>query len=257
MLDLLQIVVLAVVQGITEFLPVSSSAHLILVPKLFGWNDQGLAFDVAVHLGTLVAVLHYFRKDLYSITVDFLKTGKNRLVWAVILGTIPVGLAGLLCNGLIKTYLRSDLVIIISTVFFGLFLAIADKKHRDRDLTQLNWRDVLFIGIAQAIALIPGTSRSGITISAGLFLGLSRQAAAKYSFLLAIPVIILASGLEALKLYTEPTTLLWQDLGLGFIIAAITGYFCISIFMKLIAKIGMMPFVIYRLILAAVLVYYY
>ena len=257
MLDVLQIIVLAIVQGITEFLPVSSSAHLILIPKLFGWNDRELAFDVALHLGTLVAILHYFKKDLYKITIDFLRTGKSRLAWAIIIGTIPAGIVGLLCNDIVKSHLRNDLVIITSTILFGLLLAIADKKHNNRNLDKLTWNDIMLIGIFQSIALIPGTSRSGITITAGLFLGLSRNSASKYSFLLAIPIIILASGLEAINLYSLSSELLWEDMILGFIVAAITGYSCIKIFMKLIIKISMIPFVIYRLILAIVLLSFY
>ncbi|PCH56471.1 MAG: undecaprenyl-diphosphatase [Legionellales bacterium] len=257
MTDILHTIILALVQGLTEFLPISSSAHLILVPKLLGWVDQGLALDVALHLGSLLAVLHYFRRDLWAICVDFCKTGKNRLAWAVIIGTIPVGLVGLLCNDLIKLYLRSEMVIIVATVVFGLLLLIADKKNRKitnkRGLNQLQLRDVIIIGLAQAVALIPGTSRSGITITAGLYLGLTPQAAAKFSFLLVIPVIILASGLEVFKLSAVDFTTQWQILCIGCAVSGVVSYGCIRIFMQLLARVGMMPWVIYRLILAAVL----
>ena len=257
MTDILQAIILAMVQGFTEFLPISSSAHLILVPKLLGWADQGLALDVALHLGSLLAVLHYFRHDLWAISTDFFRYGKNRLAWAIIIGTIPVGLVGLLCNDLIKLYLRSEIVIIVSTVVFGLLLLIADTKNKHttekRDLNQLTIRDIIIIGLAQAVALIPGTSRSGITITAGLYLGLTPEAAAKFSFLLAIPVIILASGLEVFKLSAVDIVLQWQTLLIGCVVSSLVSYSCIRIFMKLVARIGMTPFVIYRLVLAAVL----
>jgi len=186
------IIWLALVQGLTEFLPVSSSAHLILVPSLLGWPDQGLAFDVAVHLGTLIAVVTYFRRDILNLFIAWLGsiTGKGmspeaRLAWGVIVGTIPAGIVGLLFKDLIEIYLRSPLVIAATTIIFGLLLWFADKRAKlQRDELSLGWQDFLVIGGAQAMALVPGTSRSGITITAGLLLGLPREAAARYSFLL-------------------------------------------------------------------------
>ena len=187
----MQILLLAMLQGLTEFLPVSSSAHLILLPIIADWQDQGLAFDVAVHVGTLSAVVFYFRHTLRKITADWWQSllrrtavGDSRLAWAVGFGTIPVGLAGLLLGDFIETALRSPLVIAITTIGFGLLLGWADwQGKRQRDEYSLGWRDVIVIGVAQALALIPGTSRSGITITAGLMLGLTRDAAARFSFL--------------------------------------------------------------------------
>ena len=178
-MDWLQILVLALVQGLTEFLPVSSSAHLILVPVLTGWQDQGLAFDVALHLGSLTAVLIYFRDDILTMTRSWARSlvtrrldADARLAWAVGLGTIPVGLAGLAFDDIIENTLRSPLYMAAGLIVFGLALGWADWKHRgQRNERQLTWKDVVFIGVAQAIALLPGTSRSGITITAALMLG--------------------------------------------------------------------------------------
>jgi len=205
-MELSHIIWLALVQGLTEFLPVSSSAHLILVPKLLEWEDQGLAFDVAVHLGTLVAVVAYFRHDIVKLFFAWVRSmtpgnmsPEARLAWGVILGTIPAGLVGLAFKDYIELYLRSPLVIAATTIIFGLLLLYADKRSRlVRDEYSLSWQDFLVIGGAQAMALIPGTSRSGITITAGLLLGLTREASARYSFLLSIPIIVL-SGLGVSK----------------------------------------------------------
>lgn len=261
MQDLLHVFILAVVQGLTEFLPVSSSAHLILVPKLLHWEDQGLAFDAAIHLGTLAAVLLYFRLELIAMTRDWFKslhTGKqtpnSRLAWAIGFGTIPVGIAGILANDFIADYFRSAMVIAVTTVVFGIILGLAAYiGKQQRNEYALTWKDVLFIGCAQAIALIPGVSRSGITLTAGLFAGLTNQAAARYSFLLSIPVIVLAGGYELIKMGHSGANVDYTALSFGFIVAAITGYACIDIFLKLLNRVGVMPFVIYRLALGILL----
>jgi undecaprenyl-diphosphatase len=260
-MDLFQIVALALLQGLTEFLPISSSAHLILMPIIAGWQDQGLAFDVAVHVGTLSAVVYYFRNTLTQLTKDWFRSldkrrevGESRLAWAVLLGTIPVGLAGLLLGDLIEQQLRSPIVIASTTVLFGLLLGWADwRGKQQRSEQKLTIGDILFIGIAQAIALIPGTSRSGITITAGLMLGLTRAAAARFSFLLSIPVIFLAGSLKTLELVNSIQKTDWFALGTGVILSAFSAYLCIHLFLKLIEKIGMWPFVIYRLVLGALL----
>ena len=258
-MDSLQVLVLALVQGVTEFLPISSSAHLILVPVLTDWSDQGLAFDVAVHVGTLSAVVTYFRHELRRMAIEWLGsvtggglTADARLAWAVLFGTIPVGLAGLVFEGLIETQLRSAFVIALATIGFGLLLGWADLSgRRGRDEHTIGWRDVLVIGIAQALALIPGTSRSGITMTAGLAVGLTRKAAARFSFLLSIPVIVLAGGLETLELMRAPAEARWDVLLLGALISALSAYLCIHLFLKLLDRIGMWPFVLYRVVLGA------
>jgi undecaprenyl-diphosphatase len=260
-MDTLQAVILALVQGLTEFLPISSSAHLILVPRLLGWQDQGLAFDVAVHVGTLVAVVAYFRHEVGRMLVAWLQSlggrGMNtdaRLAWYVILGTVPAVIAGLLLHDLVESSLRSPYVIACATVIFGLVLWWADRYGRQRrDEHTLRVVDVLLIGCAQALALIPGTSRSGITMTAALALGLTRTGAARFSFLLSIPVILMAGVYEALKLSELAGPVAWDVLLVGTAVAAVSAWLCIHFFLQLVERIGMLPFVIYRLLLGAFL----
>ena len=264
-MDLLQIVVLALVQGLTEFLPISSSAHLILVPLLTEWEDQGLAFDVAVHVGTLTAVVVYFRHQLADMAVDWFgslpviskqgqQTENSRLAWAVLFGTIPVGLAGLLFKDFIAESLRGALVIAATQFIFAALLWWADAKCKhERNEYSIKWKDVLIIGVAQAIALIPGISRSGITITAALMIGLTRQAAARFSFLLSIPVIVLAGGLETLHYLSVAKGSDFSSLIIGALISGVSAFICIHYFLKLLDKIGMMPFVVYRVLLGVML----
>lgn len=259
-MDLPQIVVLSVVQGLTEFLPISSSAHLILVPALTEWSDQGLAFDVAVHVGTLLAVLAYFREDLLRMTRDLLKsfhselTPDARLAWAVLIGTVPAALTGLLFNDFIEEHLRSPLVIATTTIVFGLLLWWADVRgRRTRDEHGVGWKDVVVIGCAQALALIPGTSRSGVTMTAGLAMGLTRKAAARFSFLLSIPIILLAGGYQSLALATQAEPANWGAMLAGVVLSGVSAYLCIHYFLKLLDRMGMFPFVVYRLVLGGFL----
>jgi len=264
-MEFMHIVLLALLQGLTEFLPISSSAHLILLPKLNHWADQGLFFDVAVHVGTLTAVVWYFRgelvvmlRDWFASLVQRRRVGDSNLAWAVGFGTIPVGLAGLLFKDAVETWLRSPLVIAGATIVFGLLLWWADAQaKRVRDEHTIGWRDVLIIGIAQAVALIPGTSRSGITMTAGLMVGLNRAAAARFSFLLSIPVIILAGGLNTIELVESAVPVDWTALALGVVISAASAYLCIHLFLKALERIGMFPFVLYRLALGVVLLWLY
>jgi len=263
--DPLHAALLALVQGLTEFLPISSSAHLILFPALFGWADQGLAFDVAVHVGSLAAVLLYFRRDLGGMARDWARalaggpaTPDARLAWAVLWGTVPAGLAGLAFKDVVEGRLRGPLVIAAATIGFGLLLGWADARGgRRRDEHGLTWRDVLIIGCAQALALVPGTSRSGITMTAGRMLGLTRAAAARFSFLLAIPVIALAGGLKGLDLLQGDDRLPLGVLATGTLLAFVAAFACIHYFLKLIERVGMLPFVAYRLLLGGVLLYVY
>ena len=263
-MDILQIIVLALVQGITEFLPVSSSAHLILVPLLTHWEDQGLAFDVAVHVGTLTAVVLYFRHEIKKMFFAWFDSWRgehsedSKLAWAVVVGTVPVGLVGFIFKDVISENLRTPLVIASTTIIFALLLWYADwSAKRERDEYAMSWKDIIVIGCAQAIALIPGTSRSGITITAGLLLGLTAQASARFSFLLSIPVILLAGGYEILA-YQEVASL--DDMGdliLGALVSAISAYFSIHFFLKLLERLGMTPFVVYRLLLGVLLFSFY
>ncbi len=259
------IVMLAVIQGITEFLPISSSAHLILPAQLLGWVDQGLAFDVAVHVGTLLAVLLYFRRDFSLLTYAWVRSvsgGRSsqhaRLGWALVIGTVPAVVAGLLLNNLIEQHLRSTLVIAATTILFGLLLGFADQRRTEkRHNRQMTLKDVLIIGCAQAVALIPGTSRSGITITAGLILGLTRQAAARFSFFLSVPLIMAAGSYKGLELYQQGDQAPWSAVVIGTLVAAISAYACIHWFLKFLDRVGMMPFVIYRLLLGGVLLAMY
>lgn len=268
-MDFIQIIVLALVQGLSEFLPISSSAHLILVPQLLGWQDQGLAFDVATHFGTLMAVLWYFRHDLRPLFLDWIKsiqlkqnTGDSLLAWGVIIGTIPAGFIGLLINDYAE-HLRNPLIIACSTIIFGLVLWYADSREQNqiannikpRTEHQLTLKIILFIGFAQALALIPGTSRSGITITAALLMGMSRHAAARFSFLLSIPLILAASLMKTIELSQSASHIPWMDIFLGTGLSAISAYFCIHYFIKLLDTIGMMPFIIYRLFLGVFLLW--
>ena len=256
-----QTIILAIVQGITEFLPISSSAHLILPSQVLGWPDQGQAFDVAVHVGSLGAVMAYFRKELWQITNGSLQGIANRefnadasMAWNVIIGVIPAVVLGGLFGDWIEANLRSGYVIAATTIIFGILLYLADRRtqylYGERDL---NWRHALIIGFAQALALIPGTSRSGITITAALFLGYNRDASARYSFLLSIPIIAGAGLLKTIDLIQSPIPVDWEAIILGTIVAFVSAYACIHWFLLLLNRIGMTPFVIYRLFLGVIL----
>lgn len=261
-METIQILVLALVQGFTEFLPISSSAHLILSPYLFGFPDQGLAFDVAVHVGSLLAVILYFRTEVVVMTRDWTlsilpggrATRESRLAWMIVVATVPVVIAGLLMKALVEHELRAPLVIAVTTVLFGLLLWWYDVKgKRVRDEHSVDLRDALVIGLMQAIALIPGTSRSGITMTAGLMLGLTREAASRFSFLLAIPTILMSGVLVTKDLIEAGGPVAWGELALGAVLSFFAAYICIYLFLRLIERIGMFPFVLYRLLLGAVI----
>ncbi len=261
-MDLFQTILLAIIQGLTEFLPISSSGHLILLPHFMAWKDQGLAFDVAVHVGTLIAVVAYFRRELRCMSAAWFSslrggeiTDDARLAWWVLVGTIPAGIAGLLLSQTVAQDFRNPWLIAAATAGFGLLLWWADARgRRERDEYSLSLRDVLIIGAAQALALIPGTSRSGITMTAALMLGVSRQGAARFSFLLSIPVIALAGGQQTSVLLQAGAPVHWHYLIIGIGVSAVSAYMCIRWFLGMLRLIGMAPFAIYRLILAAVTV---
>lgn len=259
----IQIVVLAVVQGLTEFLPISSSGHLVLVPYAFGWSDQGLAFDVAVHFGSLVAVLLFFRTDIAALLrggVEVLggkvETIESRLALGIALGTVPAALAGLLAASWIESNLRSPAVIVVTLSGYAVLMLLADRYgKRTRDIADVRVKDALLIGLAQTLALIPGTSRSGVTITAAMALGLERQDAARFSFLLAVPVILLATGYEMLGMLVGDESVPWADFAIAAFIAGIVAYLSIDFFMRFVSRIGLLPFAIYRLLLAGAILY--
>jgi len=260
-IDWFQAIVLALLQGLTEFLPISSSAHLVIPSLVLGWPDQGLAFDVAVHVGTLLAVVWYYRADLIAMTVDWTRsligggaTENSTLVWYLGLATIPAGLLGVFGRHFIEEELRSLVVIASTTLIFGLLLGLADRyASRRSESVKLSLLMVLLIGFAQALALVPGVSRSGATITAGLFLGLGRQAAARFSFLMSIPVIASAGALKTLDLYSSVDPVNWMMLIAGVATSGLTAYLCIAVFLRLLDRVGMAPFVYYRIFLAVIL----
>lgn len=267
-METIQILVLAFVQGITEFLPISSSGHLVLTPLLFGYKLQSLAFDVALHLGTLLAVILYFRREIGRMilaVLDSMRTRRltdpdARLGWMLLLATVPVVVLGLPLKSVLELLRQDDrliaLVIAGTTIGFGALLWWADwSGKRRRDEYSVNWRDALLVGLLQAVAIIPGTSRSGITITAGLMLGLTRQAASRFSFLLAIPTIIMAGALETLDLLEAEGATDWLALGLGGFVSFVVAYLTIHFFLSFIERISMLPFVLYRFLLGGVILF--
>lgn len=259
----LQIVVLAIVQGLTEFLPISSSGHLVLVPYLIEWTDQGLAFDVAVHFGSLVAVCLFFREDILGllrgsarILGGDIKSPQSYMALAIALGTIPAAAAGLLFASWIEANLRDPSIIVYTLAGYGILMALADRfAKREKGITDIRIRDALVIGVAQALALVPGTSRSGVTITAGRLLGFERQDAARFSFLLSAPVILLATVYKGAELILGDTVVAWGQLALGVVVSAIVAYLSIEFFMRFVSRIGLAPFAIYRLALAGLILY--
>ena len=261
--DVLRATILALVQGLTEFLPISSSAHLILPSALFGWEDQGLAFDVAVHLGTLSAVVLYFYRDLLDIARGCLAhlfrreaSAASRLGWQLVAATVPVIIAGFLMKDVVDEYLRQTSVIAVATIVFGVLLFWADRTAGKGSIGAISWKTALIVGLAQVLALIPGTSRSGITMTAGLFCGLDRQSSSRFSFLLSIPVIAGAALLLVLDLLQQDVVN-WAELLYGTVLAGITAFICVHFFLRAINAMGFLPFVIYRLVLGITLLVFF
>lgn len=252
---------LALIQGLTEFLPVSSSAHLILPSEILGWQDQGLAFDVAVHVGTLMAVVGYFRKEVTQLLGAFFRSifkgersSDASLAWMIALATIPACIFGLFMKDIIEEYLRSAWVIAITCIVFGLLLWWVDVKAKCQfDEYKTTPKMALWIGIAQALAMIPGTSRSGATMTMALYLGYTREAAARFSFLMSIPIIVLAGSYLGLGLVQSDTPVMWAPILTGVAVSFVSAYACIHWFLKLLTRVGMLPFVIYRILLGVAL----
>ena len=263
-MDAVQAVILGVVQGLTEFLPISSTAHLTLVPWLFGWKDPGLTFDVGLHVGTLVAVLVYFRIDLVHMALAWFKSFTARdkadpyqnLSWLVVWGSVPAVIAGLLLDDLVATTFRSPYVIAGMLIGVGLLIALAERVTQPtRTWREMTLKDALLIGVAQACALIPGTSRSGATITMGLFLGMQRADAARFSFLLGTPVILGSTIFKLKDVASDPTlAAMLPMMGVGIVSAAISGYFCIAFLLKFLATQTMTVFVVYRILLGLAII---
>jgi undecaprenyl-diphosphatase len=259
--DAFQAIVLGIVQGLTEFLPVSSTGHLRIVPAFLGWEDPGSAFTAVTQLGTLAAVLIYFRADLWRIAIAWLRglrdpevrrTHDARMGWFIILGTIPIGFFGLIFNDQIESGARSLYLIGTTLIVLGLLLLLAEKvAKRDRDIEDLNGRDAAFMGLAQACALVPGVSRSGSTITAGLFLGLDRESAARYSFLLSVPAVVL-SGLFELRKIGDPGGAGFAPTLIATVLAFIVGYASIAWMLRWLTSHSTAVFVVYRVVLGSI-----
>jgi len=257
-MDIVEVVALALIQGLTEFLPISSSGHLILVPTLLGWADQGLAMDIAVHLGSLMAVVVYFRRELIAMARGLFIRGSadGRLAWQLIIASVPLGFIGALSADFVSTTLRTPAIIAAASAGFGVLLWVADRYGRGaRNEHGLGLRDVVLIGLGQALALIPGTSRSGITMTVALGLGLDREAAGRFSFLLSIPAIGMAAGWQFLQFLGNPESLDWHVFVPAILLSAITAFISIAVFLRMIGRIGMGVFAGYRILLAIVIVY--
>jgi undecaprenyl-diphosphatase len=273
-MEIVAAAILGIVQGLTEFLPVSSTAHLILVPWFLGWKPEGLTFDVALHVGTAFAVLTFFFRDWIRLAREMflgIKEGKllgnedRRLGWYLVVGTLPAMVAGLAFEETIESRLRSPLIIVFTLAALGALLLFAEKRGtHTRTIEQFTWTDSLSIGFSQAIALIPGVSRSGITMTTAMFRNSTRTSAARFSFLLSTPVILGAGILKSLRLMdavqhpiagTEAVR--WSVMGAGFLFAAVSGFLCIRFFLKYLQTKSFMPFVIYRFLLAGLVLIYF
>jgi undecaprenyl-diphosphatase len=262
--SLLEDIVLGIVQGLTEFLPISSTAHLRIVPAFFGWEDPGAAFTAVTQLGTMAAVLLYFRADLLRIARAWLRSLRDpalrreldaRLGWYIVLGTVPIGIFGVLFKDQIETGARDLYLIGSALIALGLVLLVAERVgKRNRSLEQIRTRDGFAIGFAQALALVPGVSRSGATITAGLFAGLERTAAARFSFLLSVPAVVLSGLLELGSILSgeegEGGTL--GGLLVATVLAFITGYASIAFLLRFLENHSTVVFVVYRVVLGTV-----
>jgi undecaprenyl-diphosphatase len=273
-MEILSAAILGIVQGLTEFLPVSSSAHLILIPWFFGWNPEGLTFDVSLHFGTAIAVIAFFWRDWCRLSRETLiglmerkpfGNQDRKLAWFLIVGTLPALVVGLALEETVETRLRSPIVTVFTLALLGGVLFVAERKSRqNREIEMYNWADCIWIGCSQAIALIPGVSRSGITMTTALFRDSTRTSAARFSFLLSTPVIVGASilkGWQLVQSFRDPMggamQVHWGGLCVGVLSAAIAGFLCIRFFLRYLQTKSFVPFVVYRILLAGVVLIYY
>jgi len=271
-MSILEAIVLGIVQGLTEFLPISSTAHLRIVPALFGWNDPGAAFTAVIQIGTLVAVLYYFYADILRIataTVQNTLQGKpfenfdSRMGYMMILATVPIVISGLLLKTYIETSFRSLYVIAFTLIALALLLMLAEffvkvrveKGEKQKELTDLSWLEAIVVGLAQCVALIPGASRSGVTITGGLFLGMTRETAARFSFLLSLPSIFAAGVYQLIKarvaLFATSEGIL--NLLIATVVSGIVGYYSIAFLLNYLKKNSTYLFITYRIALGLLL----
>lgn len=261
-MTLWQIILLALLQGITEFLPISSSAHLILLPAWLGWEDQGVAFDVAVHLGSLIAVVVFSRREIAAIFSEWRAWLAHRaapgpaarLGLMIVVASLPVGVLGLLLHDTVQASFREPRLIAVAGALFAILMVWADRRPQALTrIRDIGFKQALWIGCGQALALIPGASRSGVTMTAARLLGMARPAAARLSFLLAIPVILAAAALETANLAAAPAGADWGALALGMIVAGAAAFLCMGALLRLVARWGLWPFALYRLALSALI----
>jgi undecaprenyl-diphosphatase len=257
-----QAIVYGLVQGVAEFLPISSTAHLILIPYFFHWQDPGLSFDIFLHLGTVVAIVIFFFWDWVKIFKDGFSR-KSNLLWWLVIASIPAGVFGYLFESKAETTLRAPLLIATTLFVFGLMLLLVDKliKHQKK-IKNLGFGKSFLIGLTQAIAIIPGVSRSGATMTGGMLVGLKRKSAAKFSFLLATPAMIGAFILDFKKIFEPTNSGIFSGLGflpgiVAFIMALVSGYLAIKYLLRYLGKGSFVPFVVYRILLAAAIVIFY
>lgn len=254
--------ILGIIQGLTEFLPISSSGHLILIPKIFNLNEPGLAFDAIIHLGTLVAVIFAFRKKISEIIRGIFGQGRvaeknGKLGALIVLSIIPAGLVGYLFQDYINSILRAKEVVVTSLIFWAVIMWLANRRanrthHKTKSVNSVGIKQTIIVALSQAIALIPGTSRSGITISAGLFSKMNRHTAVEFSFLISIPIIAIAGGYELIQLTKSGfSNIDITGLFIGFIVSALSGFLAIKFLLAFVKKFGFNLFVIYRIALGA------
>ena len=261
-MTILQALILGIVQGFTELLPISSSAHLALTPWLLGWPDHGLAFDVALHLGTLIAIMAYFQEEwrrLFSAAISLLRkrraeTDEEKRVVFLVIATIPAGIAGLLLEDAAETVFRSPALIATNLIVLGVLLWAVDRfMSRERGMESMGWKDAMAIGVAQCFALVPGVSRSGSTITAGRALKLTRESAAVFSFLLSMPITLAAIVLKLPDAVREAESLL--PMAVGVVAAAVSAWVAIAVLLKYVARRSYGVFAVYRLLFGALIFY--
>jgi undecaprenyl-diphosphatase len=256
-LTILQAVILGLAQGLGEFLPISSSAHLVLIPWLLRWTDPGLTFDVALHVGTLVAVVLYFWKDWWQLIIKGftdVRTVKGRLFWYLVVATVPGAIAGFLLEKKAETLFRSPLLIAIMLILMGIFLYWSDHRSSKKiEMNNITFRTSLLIGISQALAIIPGVSRSGITMTTGMLMGLTREGAARFSFLLSTPIIFGAAMVKLPGLISNPSAIT-VDFAIGMAVSCITGIASIGFLLRYVQTKDFLPFAWYRFALGALVI---
>lgn len=256
-MSLLEAIVLGLVQGLGEFLPISSSAHLVLVPWIFNWNDPGLTFDIALHIGTLFAVVIYFWRDwlnLISAGLKGVSTQDGRLFWYLVIATIPGAIIGFLLEDIAETVFRAPLLIAIMLIIMGIFLVWADKRGRKEiKLDRIDLKTSFIIGLSQALAIIPGVSRSGITMTTGLLLGMTREDTARFSFLLSTPIILGAGLVKTPQILANPA-MINTNFIIGMLVAAVVGLLSIGFLLRYVQTKDFRPFAWYRFALGALVI---